>query len=58
LPAAAADSHSLGGYTVGAGIEYGITPNLRAKAEYLYAHLTPTLSVRVARPATAASVPI
>ena len=42
VPSAANDSHSLNGYTVGGGVEYGITPNLSAKAEYLYAHLEPT----------------
>jgi outer membrane immunogenic protein len=41
-PPFASDTHFLSGYTVGGGIEYGITPNLSAKAEYLYAHLTPT----------------
>src|SRR6185437_1118036 len=35
------DSHSLNGYTVGGGVEYGFTPNLSVKAEYLYAHLEP-----------------
>jgi outer membrane immunogenic protein len=34
--------HTLTGYTVGAGIEYGITTNLSARAEYLYVHLDPT----------------
>jgi outer membrane immunogenic protein len=34
--------HTLAGYTVGAGIEYGITTNLSARAEYLYVHLDPT----------------
>lgn len=38
----APDSHSLDGYTVGGGVEYGITPNLSAKVEYLYVHLDPT----------------
>jgi outer membrane immunogenic protein len=42
VPPAANDSHSLNGYTVGGGVEYGITPNLSAKAEYLYARLEPT----------------
>ena len=41
-PAFASDSHSLNGDTVGAGVEYGIAPNLSVKAEYLYAHLRPT----------------
>jgi outer membrane immunogenic protein len=36
------DSHSLNGYAVGGGLEYGITPNLSLKAEYLHAHLSPT----------------
>jgi len=36
------NSHSLNGYTVGGGIEYGFTPNLSLKVEYLYAHLLPT----------------
>jgi len=35
-------SHTVDGYTLGAGLEYGITPNLSLKAEYLYVHLTPT----------------
>ena len=33
------DSQSLSGYAVGGGLEYGVTPNLSIKAEYLYAHL-------------------
>jgi outer membrane immunogenic protein len=36
------DTHHLDGYTLGAGVEYGITKNLSAKAEYLYVHLDPT----------------
>ena len=36
------DSHTHYGYAVGAGLEYGITQNLSAKAEYLYTSLTPT----------------
>jgi outer membrane immunogenic protein len=36
------DSHSLDGWTAGGGLEYGFTPNLSAKIEYLYAHLQPT----------------
>ena len=35
------DHHSLDGYTVGGGFEYGFTPNLSLKAEYLFAHLDP-----------------
>jgi outer membrane immunogenic protein len=35
------ETNTLTGYTVGAGVEYGITPNLSAKAEYLYVHLDP-----------------
>lgn len=35
------DSHSLDGWTAGGGLEYGITPNLSAKAEYLFVHLNP-----------------
>ncbi len=35
------DTHSLDGWTLGAGLEYGITPNLSAKAEYLFVHLDP-----------------
>src|SRR6185369_15612765 len=42
IPLSGADSQSLSGYTVGGGVEYGITPNLSAKAEYLYAHLNST----------------
>jgi outer membrane immunogenic protein len=41
LPAAATDSQSLSGYTVGGGVEYGFSPNLSVKAEYLYVHLAP-----------------
>jgi outer membrane immunogenic protein len=37
-----ADTHNLDGYTLGLGVEYGITQNLSAKAEYLYVHLDPT----------------
>jgi len=36
------DSQSLNGYAVGAGLEYGISPNLSIKAEYLYTHLGST----------------
>jgi outer membrane immunogenic protein len=35
------ETNTLTGYTVGAGVEYGITQNLSAKAEYLYVHLDP-----------------
>lgn len=35
------ESHSLNGYVLGAGVEYGFTPNLSAKVEYLYTHLEP-----------------
>jgi outer membrane immunogenic protein len=37
-----ADTQSLTGYALGLGVEYGITQNLSAKAEYLYVHLDPT----------------
>jgi outer membrane immunogenic protein len=33
------ESHSLNGYAVGGGVEYGITQNISMKAEYIYAHL-------------------
>jgi outer membrane immunogenic protein len=36
------DTHKLDGYTLGLGVEYGITQNLSAKAEYLYVHFDPT----------------
>ena len=42
VPSFATDSHSLSGYAVGGGVEYGITQNLSMKAEYLYVHLRPT----------------
>jgi outer membrane immunogenic protein len=35
------DSHSLNGYALGGGLEYGVTQNISVKAEYLYTHLTP-----------------
>ena len=35
------DTHALNGYVVGGGVEYGVTPNLSLKAEYLYTHLSP-----------------
>ena len=35
------DHHSLNGYALGGGFEYGFTPNLSLKAEYLFAHLDP-----------------
>lgn len=41
-PPTISDSHSLDGYTVGGGVEYGFTPNLSLKVEYLYAHLDTT----------------
>lgn len=37
--AAASGSETKVGWTVGAGLEYGFTPNLSAKAEYLYVDL-------------------
>jgi len=36
------DSHSLNGYTFGGGVEYGLTPNISLKAEYLYANMRTT----------------
>jgi len=35
------EAHSLNGYALGGGIEYGVTQNLSVKAEYIYAHLKP-----------------
>ena len=32
------DTQTHPGYTVGAGLEYGVTPNWSAKVEYLWAH--------------------
>jgi len=35
------ESNTLDGYALGGGLEYGVTPDLSLKAEYLYAHLDP-----------------
>lgn len=43
------ESQTLSGYVVGGGVEYLITPNLSAKAEYLYVNLTPTDFFQFAR---------
>jgi outer membrane immunogenic protein len=33
------ESNALNGYALGAGVEYGVTPSLSVKGEYLYANL-------------------
>jgi outer membrane immunogenic protein len=38
-PTVTTGTDTRAGWTVGAGVEYGITPNLTAKAEYLYVDL-------------------
>jgi len=35
----ASESHSLNGYAVGGGLEYGVTQNISVKAEYIYTRL-------------------
>ena len=42
-----AKSMPIDGYTIGAGLEYAITPNVSIKAEYLYADLDRTVNRKV-----------
>ena len=36
------EEHTLGGWTIGAGLEVGLTPHVSVRAEYLFVDLSPT----------------